>query len=173
MNRHARHLIGLIALIAAVDPAWRQDRAGAAAEARFSETYRSSPLGPAVPSEPETIPAYWIDLPEAPWVARIVIEMFSLVNRSDKTLLSIEIGCVVEDEGKVRIVTPWYRLDTFHVGWVPGQAIPNPLRAMGNLDDFAKRNRIPPCPAEGRFAVIGARATDDSRWSAAGTPWPR
>jgi hypothetical protein len=126
------------------------------------------------PDPLEVIPRTWVDLPEAPFGARVVLGRAVLVNRSNTTFESVSTGCVREDGGRARIVGSLFGSLTTDGAFTPSGEVEGLLRILNNIEhymslsDFSKQ-----CPAESRMAVTAASARSGYRWSAEGTPWPK
>jgi len=146
---------------------------GACAQPRHLKTTGGAPL--------ERIPADWIDLPKAPFVATIVDGKAVLVNRSTASFDSVAAGCVVEDDGAVRIVGELFSQDISHGAYAPGGRVEGLLPMVNNIDWYvANQGRIigrcdliKRCPEGSNTALIRARLRDKQEWSAARTPWPK
>jgi hypothetical protein len=134
----------------------------------------------------ERIPATWIDLPEAPFVARRVRGLAVLVNRSNRVFDRLTLGCVVQREGKVRTVGELFAMEVSDGLFGPGREVEGFLRMVNNIDWYvANQPRIVggddvirPCPANAKTALVTAslgpgRTAPAHSWSAEGTDWAR
>jgi len=146
---------------------------------------------PATPSEHgDVIPTKWIDLPDAPFAARLVQSgknrVVTLVNRTKRSFDFVQTGCVIERDGKAAVVAEYF-VTQVHDGTLgPGEMIDNMslMRDLNEFDRDAEAFRqalrahtgvdlpLKPCPLDGRFAIVGAGMRDGYRWSAEGTAWP-
>ena len=104
-----------------------------------------------------------------------------LVNRSKRNLDTMSTGCVVEREGKVAIVGRLLIMHIFDSSNRPGKSFSHQaLEDLATLDQNRERIRaavgvpsiLPPCPADSKFAVVGAGVRDGYMWSAEGTSFP-
>ena len=114
------------------------------------------------------IPANWIDLPGAPFVARIVGRKAVLVNRSNQTYTMVTTGCIVNDAGKVRVLWQDLSAHIFDSSWKPGAHVEGLLR----LDRVEDSVAIQPCDPKASTAVTSVWGPG-GYWRADGTAWPR
>ncbi len=104
-----------------------------------------------------------------------------LVNRSSESFDSVAAGCVVEDDGAVRIVGELFGQDIFDGTYGPGAAVVGLLPMVNNIDWYVanqgriigRRDLVRRCPEGSKTAVIRARLRDKQEWSAARTSWPK
>jgi len=136
---------------------------------------------PAPPDPLERIPAEWIDLPEAPFVAQMQNGKAVLLNRATTQFNTVGVGCVVEKEGSVHVVRGLFSQDVCDAYYRPGQPVVGLLWMVNNIDryiadqqrNFGRTDLIQRCSPGNRIAVVSAGLRGQSEWSAAGTPWPK
>jgi hypothetical protein len=136
--------------------------------------------------DPERIPERWIDLPEAP-VATLKGGKAALVNRSSKPLNTLEVGCVVEQEGVVHVVSAVFEVGVFDGVWGPAREVEGVFRTVNNVDSPVTTPESHPgslkrCAPNAKFAVTAAGFRPEQaipgrgaayEWKAEGTPWPK
>lgn len=130
-------------------------------------------LPPDLMSRPKTIPANWIDLPEAPFVAATHKGAAALLNRSKRTFVTVAIGCV-QQEGAVAKIE--HELFGYHVddGTIPpGEFVDSLLQTVNIIEFYELAAGARRCPQSTRSAVTGATEANGAKWSANGTPWPK
>jgi hypothetical protein len=121
------------------------------------------------PDPLEVIPADWLDLPDAPFVAKVVGGQAVLVNRGDRPLDSVSTGCVQQDGRAVRVVGELFSSQVFDSTFAPGKHVEGLLRMVNNIDHYIEfyskslPNLVKRCPAKSRVAVTAARAADAQR----------
>jgi hypothetical protein len=121
----------------------------------------------------EVVPASWIDLPDAPFVASVVDGTSVLLNRSNRSFDEIETGCVVEQDGRTRVVGRLFTTRVDDAVFAPNRTVGGVLRTLNNLDYYVKRSDVKPCPEAASLAVIRAQySRGQGEWSAEGTTWP-
>jgi hypothetical protein len=120
----------------------------------------------------ETIPARWIDLPEAPFVARMLKDKAVLVNRADRAFDTVYTGCVIPHQGRADVVGQLFIQSVSDGEYGPGDAVNGLLRMLNNLPFYIRNGDAKPCPEGAYFAVTGAASRDGHGWKADGTPWP-
>ncbi len=72
---------------------------------------RSRPANAPAPDALEVIPARWVDLPQAPFVAKVVHGKADLFNRTERSFDRLKFGCVVEEQGMTRVVSELFGID--------------------------------------------------------------
>jgi hypothetical protein len=112
----------------------------------------------------ETIPLAWIDVPDAPFVARMRRGRAVLVNRSRQVFKSVSTGCVVERSGYVTVVSGLFSSDIDHGGYGSGSQVEGLLRIINNIDVYLPTwgpvAGLRRCEPAARVAVIGASHDD-------------
>lgn len=128
----------------------------------------------------EVIPASWLDLPEAPFIAKVVLGRAVLVNRGERLLDSVSTGCVRRDGDKARVLGELFAAQVSDGVYAPGGHVEGLLRLLNKLRydvEFSAKSfpdLMTQCPADSRFAVTAAAASfSRHRWSAEGTRWPQ
>jgi hypothetical protein len=122
----------------------------------------------------EVIPPAWVDLPEAPFVARVVLGRAVLVNRTNTTFEFVSTGCVRQAGGLARIVGGLFASLITDGAYAPGREVEGLLRIVNNIEHYMSLSDfVKQCPADSRIAVTAASARSGYRWSAEGTPWPK
>lgn len=124
------------------------------------------------PEPLERIPARWIDLPEAPFVARMVKDKAVLVNRTDRAFDVVSTGCVIPQQGRVRVVGKLFSQTISHGAYGPGDTVEGLLAMLNNLAFYVRIEVAEPCPRGVYFAVTGASRQDRHTWDADRTRWP-
>jgi hypothetical protein len=121
-----------------------------------------------------TIPPQWIDVPGAPLVAEVHTKdgqpYAVLVNRSDATVVSFEVGGVENEAGRTRVRCEIMTHTDDGGGVGPGSlwgwALP---MARGKAHVMiAKQNG---CAETARHGVVRATFADGTTWTAEGAPW--
>ena len=128
----------------------------------------------------ETIPQGWVDLPDAPFVAQLAGGKAVLLNRSGRDFNSVSAGCVVEQNGRVRVVGGLFAMDVVDGVYSPGTRVEGLLRMVNNIDwyvenagkSFGTPGLIKRCADGERIAVTKAALRGTYQWSADGTLWP-
>ena len=131
------------------------------------------------PPDPlEVIPQNWIDLPDAPFTAKLVDGRAVLVNVSKSWFDGVSVGCVRLDDSRTRVLQNLFE-STIHDGsWGPGGRVEGLLRMVNNIDyyianqmKYIGKDILRRCPDESRIAVIHAVSVDGGTWSADGSAW--
>lgn len=116
-------------------------------------------------------PSDWLDLPEAPFVVQLRTvkdrQTAVLVNRTRESYRGIVTGCVVEREGRARVVGQLLGSIILDGSVAPGQH----YDVFEGLAEFAQTTRR--CPAESSSGLIAATTVSGRQWTAEGTRWPR
>ena len=126
------------------------------------------------------IPAEWINLPEAPFHAELAGSKAVLVNRTGSEFNTLEIGCAVENDGRVRIVGKLLLFDVFDSSYRPGATLEEPFATLHRLDRYGanagniigRPGVFSRCPVGSMMTVVAAGLRGGPRWSADGTRWP-
>ena len=122
----------------------------------------------AAPDPLETIRTRWIDLPEAPFVARVVDGKALLVSRTGQYFDDIMTGCVVELEGRAHVIGQLLGQHIFHGVYGPKSPIKDLLRMHNALPHDTK-----PCDPDAYMAIVRVSLTIKQVWTAEETPWPK
>ena len=117
---------------------------------------------------PERIPQEWIDLPEAPFVARVIDGTVKLVSVTSGYVNGVSTGCVIEKDGRVVVVKSLLGVYEFHGSYGPKASVDNLLGLLGHKPFLGGRELTERCPSGTNAALISA-----GEWKADGTPWPR
>lgn len=133
------------------------------------------------PDPLERIPADWIDLPEAPFVADVRAGKAVLVNRTQDSFNRVTAGCVVRQGVSARVVGQLFSVDISDSVWGPGREVEGLLRDVNNIDYYVasqerlggRKELIKPCPPGASTAVTGAALRGRHMWVAEGTKWSR
>ena len=128
------------------------------------------PLGD-TPSPFDYIPARWVDLPDAPFVARMRGHKALLVARSKDRFTAIGIGCVRRNRGRTHVIAELVNLFVSHGFFGPGWPVETPFNDLNNPELYADLNRKKRCPAESFLAITSAGGIGPL-WNAEGTRWP-
>ena len=136
---------------------------------------------PASPDALEVIPSGWLDLPDAPFVAKMLGGKAVLVNRTRRTFDAVSTGCVSQQGRSAQVVGGLFDQRVFDSSWGPGDSVEGLLRMINNIDyyvgDLAKMtgraDALKRCPDGSRIAVIAAAEGNQYRWTAEGTAWTR
>jgi hypothetical protein len=131
-------------------------------------------------SRATVIPDTWLDLPAAPFVARVSNGKAVLFNRSTTAFDSVTVGCVDDDRGRVHVLRSVLTEATIDGSYKPGDHADGLLRDVNNFAYMPEwRKKLHPplrhCPPGARLAVTEAgveRNRQSPRWSAEGTTWP-
>ena len=156
------------------------DRSGRAKDAEVSRARAKelwaikeppSSIGPP-PVKPPTIPAQWVDLPQAPLAAeyRVVdgVNQAVLVNRSTKGIEMVMFGCVMlEDNNKIRVLYGLSGVGLNHGGVRPGFFYRPFVVLNGPLSWWTDEKMG--CEGAAKMAVTEARFDDRTQWKADGT----
>jgi hypothetical protein len=123
---------------------------------------------------PATIPAQWVDLPNAPAAAEYrVIEGVNeavLVNRSSKGIEMVLFGCVALDGNtKVRVLYGLGGGGLNHGGVRPGSYYRPFTRLNGPLNRWTDEKMS--CEGAAKMTLIEAGFDDNSSWKADGVVW--
>jgi hypothetical protein len=128
----------------------------------------------------ERLPDIWVDLPAAPFVARLVGPKAILVNRSKHTFDTVVVGCVLERNGHVVVVSRLMATEIFDSRWRPRDHVEGLLASINVrlTPEYQQRyggqpDAMKACPAEATgIAVVSASMRGAEQWAADGTPWP-
>jgi hypothetical protein len=120
----------------------------------------------------EVIPADWLHLPDAPFVARILRGKAVLVNRTSRWFDNLSSGCVIQRGNSAHVVGTLFGHRVFDSAWGPGDSVEGVLRMINNIDFYVAGYAVTRCPAGSRTAVTSASGTGN-HWTAEGTSWPR
>lgn len=138
----------------------------------------SEPAPAALPKRvpPATIPAQWVDLPDAPAAAEYrVVEGISqavLVNRSAKVVSGVMFGCVaLEDNKKARVLYGLIGYAQSHGGIGTGQYYDVFVALNGPLNRWTDEKMG--CEGAAKMTLIQATFDDRSKWTADGAEWTR
>lgn len=142
--------------------------------ALYSEPSSPAALPKRIP--PATIPAQWVDLPDAPAAAEYrVIEGISqavLVNRSAKVISGVMFGCVaLEDNKKARVLYGLMGLAQSHGGIGTGQYYEVFVTLNGPMNRWTDEKMG--CEGAAKMTLIQATFDDRSKWTADGADWTR
>jgi hypothetical protein len=122
------------------------------------------------PSHPQAVPTRWIDLPEAPFVARVQHGKAVLVPRRKQLVVwSVNVGCVVEENGRTHVIGEL--LGEVRVDAPNTSPVHDLLPALNTPQTVAGSER---CPSNSYFALTSANATEGKAsigWKAEGTPF--
>ena len=127
-----------------------------------------------IPRPFDYIPARWVDLPEAPFVAKMRGDKALLIARSWRSFSHVAVGCVVPAEGKTKVLTDLVATLTTHGSFGPQWPVDGLLASLNNPEVYTRLTKQ--CPGHGYFAVTRASGGERARritWSAEGTKWPR
>ena len=130
--------------------------------------------GKAIP--PATIPAQWVDLPDAPAAAEYrVIEGVNeavLVNRAAQGIRAVMFGCVaLEDNKKVRVLYGLGGEAQSHGSVRPGSYHRPFLRLNGPLNRWTDEKTG--CDGAAKMTLIEVGFEDGSKWKADGSEWTK
>lgn len=123
--------------------------------------------------QPVKLPAQWLDLPAAPLVAEYRdvegVRQAVLVNHSTQGIENVAFGCVVEQDGKVRVVGQLGGMGLNHGGVRPGYF----YEAFGFLNGPLNQwtNEKMGCEGKAKMAVVNVTYADRTEWKAEGTAW--
>ena len=117
------------------------------------------------------IPARWVDLPEAPFVARMRGNKALLVARSKERFRGVGIGCVRTKGGRTHVIADLVELTVTDGFFGPGWPVETPFNDLNNPQIFAELNRKSRCPADSYWAITRAGGIGPV-WNAGGTKWP-
>jgi len=128
----------------------------------------------------ERIPAEWIELPDAPFVARMQDGKAVLVNQTRHAFTRVSVGCVQERNQTVHVVGELFRWEVNDGAWAHQEAVEGLLSMVNNIDFYvANQERIlgrsglvKRCQTRSRVAVITAGG-DRHVWDANGSRWPK
>ena len=131
------------------------------------------------PNDPlEVIPANWIDLRGAPFVARIVGPKAILLNQTKSSFKEVDVGYVRQEVATTRVVASLFGQSILDSAWRPGGHVEGLLRMVNNIDfyiatqmKYIGRDILKRCSEDSRIAVIKAVSVDGREWSADGTLW--
>jgi len=123
---------------------------------------------------PATIPAQWVDLPNAPAASthRVIegVNEAVLVNRSSKGIEMVSFGCVaLEDDKKVRVLYGLGGEGLNHGGVRPGSYYRPFTRLNGPLNRWTDEKMG--CEGAAKMTLIEAMFDDRSTWKADGSDW--
>ena len=126
------------------------------------------------PPAPATIPAQWVDLPNAPLAAeyRVVdgVNQAVLVNRTTKIVTGVFFGCVaLEDNRKPRLVYGLGGEAMTHGGVGPGLYWQPFARLNGPLNQWTDEKMG--CDGAAKMTLIGASFGDGTKWNAENVDW--
>ena len=126
------------------------------------------------PLAPATIPAQWVDLPNAPLGAeyRVVdgINQAVLVNRTAKVVSGVSFGCVaLEDNKKTRVLYGLGGEAVSHGGVGPGLSWSPFGRLNGPLNQWTDEKMG--CEGAAKMTLIGASFGDGTKWNAENVNW--
>jgi tetratricopeptide (TPR) repeat protein len=126
------------------------------------------------PLAPATIPAQWVDLPNAPLGAeyRVVdgINQAVLVNRTAKVVSGVSFGCVaLEDNKKTRVLYGLGGETMTHGGVGPGLYWSPFVRLNGPLNQWTDEKMG--CEGTAKMTLIGASFRDGTKWNAENVDW--
>jgi hypothetical protein len=129
----------------------------------------------------ERIPTRWVDLPDAPFVARMVGQQAVLINRTARTFDRVEAGCVRRVAGRVQVVGQLFATSMHDSAWTPGSHVDGLLSMVNNVDFyiadqkrmFGGKSNIEKCADDAHSALVSASYGAEYRWNAEGTPWPQ
>jgi hypothetical protein len=130
----------------------------------------------AIPRRFDYIPARWVDLPEAPFVAEMRGGEALLVARSKQLFSEVTVGCVVAVEGKTNVVADLIMTTMTHGSFGPQWPVKGLLASLNNPKVFDHLGNASRCPADSYFAVTGAGGDETPNrvtWNAQGTKWPQ
>jgi hypothetical protein len=134
------------------------------------------------PQDPrDAVPAAWLDLPDAPFVTKMVRGKAVLVNRSDRTWSSVVTGCLTNERGTARVVGTLFDQEATDEGFVPGDTVVGLLRMVNDIDIYLavqaklgpRGTMIVPCPPGANAGLVRATAANSVHWSAEGKAWPK
>lgn len=120
----------------------------------------------------KVIPADWLDLPDAPFVSKVVKGKAVLVNRTSRWFNEMMTGCVTQRESSVQVVGSLFGHQVFDSAWGPGHSVDSPLWMINRIDYYVTANMVKRCPSGSRTALTVASG-ENHRWIAEGTSWPR
>ena len=150
--------------------------------ASFLSGCHHRPGGSAISQNPlEVIPAKWVDVPESPFVAAIRSGKAVLVNRTDRSWDSVSTGCIVRQEGAVRVAGQLFSQSIDDNIFRPGGLVEGLLPMINNIDYYVANEEriigrtgvIRRCSDDARIGVTAAALRDEYRWSADGTAWAK
>jgi tetratricopeptide (TPR) repeat protein len=123
---------------------------------------------------PATIPAQWVDLPNAPLAAeyRVVngINQAVLVNRSTKAVSGVSFGCVgLENNKKTRILYSLMGIARTHGGVGPGLYWEPFVVLNGPLNRWTDEKMS--CEGAAKMTLIEATFDDGTIWKAENSDW--
>lgn len=132
---------------------------------------RSGGTSGSEPALRKLVPSDWLDLPDAPFVVQLRTvkgrQTAVLVNRTRESYRGIVTGCVVQREGRARVVGQLLGSITLDGSVAPGQY----YDVFEGLAEFVQTTRR--CPAESSSGLIEATTASGRQWTAEGTRWPR
>jgi tetratricopeptide (TPR) repeat protein len=140
----------------------------------FWANMKPRPPVAAKPVPPATIPAQWVDLPNAPLGAeyRVVdgINQAVLVNRTAKVVSGVSFGCVaLEDNKKARVLYGLGGEAMSHGGVGPGLYWSTFIRLNGPLNQWTDEKMG--CEGAAKMTLIGASFRDGAKWNAENVDW--
>ena len=128
-----------------------------------------------VPEPYEMIPVRWIDLPEAPFIAKVKDGKALLVARGKEAFTAVGLGCVSEQQGRTHVIATLTAMNINDGHYGPGFPVERLLATINDAEAYERSGGPKNCPADAHFAVVRASQEPNSKptWSAEGTPWPR
>jgi hypothetical protein len=126
---------------------------------------------PDTPAPFDYIPARWVDLPDAPFVAQVRGTKALLVARSKDSFTHIEIGCVRPLAGRTDVVAAIVGIQVSDGVFGPGWPVETPFNDLNNPEVYAQLDSKKRCPADSYFAIVRAGGLGPE-WNAEGGPWP-
>jgi hypothetical protein len=133
------------------------------------------------PPDPlDRIPAEWIELPDAPFVARMREGKAVLVNCTRHSFRRVAVGCVQERNQTVHVVGGLFQSEVYDSDWRHKRTVDGLLRMVNNIDWYVanqerilgRSDLIKRCQTGSRVAVTAVRG-DRHTWDANGTRWPK